>query len=276
VTNSRRIPIVKAHGYGNDFLLVRDGDAAGLDPRSLTRAVCNRHTGIGADGLIFFAPAASSTPASARMRLINSDGSDAEVSGNGVRCLAALLAEERGLVDAGAIVRIETDAGPKRLELVGSADGRVTFRAAMGRPADITREPLLVAGETIDAVILSMGNPQCVVLGTLPSRADFLRLGPALEHHPRFRAGTNVEFAEVRGRDDVRILIWERGAGETQSSGTGSCAAAVAAATCGGAARDVQVSAPGGTQRVEWLDDEVYLTGWAELVVRGEWIAQRP
>ena len=120
---------------------------------------------------------------------------------------------------------------------------------------------------------MNIGNPQCVVLGPLPDEERFRRLGAALERHQMFREGTNVEFAAVETPASVRILIWERGVGPTSSSGTGSCAALVAAAAFGGAARDAEVIAPGGAQRVEWRDDSVYLTGWAEVICEGEWLA---
>ena len=129
--------------------------------------------------------------------------------------------------------------------------------------------PLL--GETVTAIGARMGNPQCVVLGPLPDADRFNRLGPALSTHPMFPAGTNVEFAQVEAPDRVRILIWERGVGPTTSSGTGTSASAVAAAAHGGAARAIDVVAPGGTQRVEWREDGVYLTGWAEVVLEGDW-----
>jgi len=119
---------------------------------------------------------------------------------------------------------------------------------------------------------MSFGNPQCVVLGPLPDEARFSRLGPALEHHAIFPARSNVEFAHVEAPDRVRILIWERGVGPTTSSGTGSCASLIAAAAFGGAARDATVIAPGGQQRVEWRDEAVYLTGWAEILFEGEWL----
>ena len=136
---------------------------------------------------------------------------------------------------------------------------------------------LPVAGETLPVVTLGMGNPQCVALmDALPDPARFARLGPGLSTHPRFPAGTNVEFAVVEPPSTVRILIWERGVGPTESSGTGSSAAAVAAMAFGGAPRDVTVIAPGGSQRVEWRDEGVYLTGWAEIVLDGEWTASRP
>jgi diaminopimelate epimerase len=119
---------------------------------------------------------------------------------------------------------------------------------------------------------MSFGNPQCVALGALPDEARFNRLGPALERHEIFPARSNVEFAHVESPDAVQILIWERGVGPTTSSGTGSCAALIAAAAYGGAAKDATVIAPGGRQRVEWRDDSVYLTGWAEVVFDGDWL----
>jgi diaminopimelate epimerase len=144
----------------------------------------------------------------------------------------------------------------------------------MGAPVGLRKMVVDAAGESISAVLLNIGNPQCVVLGTLPDDRRFRKLGAALERHALFPEGTNVEFAQVSSPDCVHILIWERGVGPTQSSGTGSCAALVAAAAYGGAARDADVVAPGGTQRVEWLDEGVFLTGWAEVVCEGEWVRQ--
>jgi diaminopimelate epimerase len=133
-----------------------------------------------------------------------------------------------------------------------------------------------VQGEQLDVVVLNMGNPQCVLLGPLPGRERFASLGGALEHHEAFPQGTNVEFVEVERGDCLRILIWERGVGLTASSGTGSCASLVAAAAYGGADRDAEVVAPGGSQRVEWRADGVYLTGWAEMICEGRWIRPLP
>jgi diaminopimelate epimerase len=129
-----------------------------------------------------------------------------------------------------------------------------------------------VLGETLTATLLRTGNPQCVIIGPLPAAERFRTLGEALSTHAMFPAGTNVEFAAVEAPDRVRILIWERGVGPTSSSGTGSTAAAVAAAAHGGAARAVDVIAPGGTQRVEWTETAAYLTGWADLVLEGTWL----
>jgi diaminopimelate epimerase len=141
----------------------------------------------------------------------------------------------------------------------------------MGTPENLRRLQLTAAGETLEVVAMTFGNPQSVVIGPIPDEARFGRLGPAIERHDAFRDGTNVEFAVVESPTLVRILIWERGVGSTMSSGTGSCAALIAAATFGGASRDAEVVAPGGSQRVEWLDDAVYLTGWAEVLFDGEW-----
>ena len=204
------------------------------------------------------------------MQLVNADGSRAEVSGNGVRALAALMlqGDDRDEVE----ITIGTEAGDKKLTRSGGSLTRQTYRAAMGEPTDIRRLTLTASAETLQTVVLNIGNPHCVILGGLPDPARFSLVGAALERHPAFPAGTNVEFVSVERPDRIRILIWERGVGPTQSSGTGSCAAAVASAAFGGAARVVEVIAPGGSQRVEWQDDGVYLTGWAEVLCECLWL----
>jgi diaminopimelate epimerase len=257
----------KAHAYGNDFVYVRSRDVApGVALDALARELCERHTGIGADGLILYEPAAEG----ASMRLLNADGSWSEVSGNGVRGLAALLLRDD--TRESAAVTITTAGGVKTLVRTGREGSRQTFRAAMGLPADLRQVTVTAAGESVQLAVMNFGNPQCVALGALPDEARFNRLGPALEHHEIFPARSNVEFAHVEAPDAVRILIWERGVGPTTSSGTGSCASLIAAAAFGGAARDATVIAPGGRQRVEWRDDSVYLTGWAEVLVEGDWL----
>jgi diaminopimelate epimerase len=265
----------KAHAYGNDFIYVRADAVAGAcrggpdDVAALARELCDRHTGIGGDGLIVFDP----TAGGASMRLFNADGSRAEVSGNGVRALGALLMRERG--GDPSHVTIQTEAGLKEVTHVPLDEDTGTrrhFRTSMGLPRDVRQGAVDAAGEALQIVIMDFGNPQAVLLGPLPSRERFARLGSALERHDMFPGGTNIEFAEVESREAVRIVIWERGVGPTSSSGTGSCAALVAAASFGGASRTADVIAPGGSQRVEWLDDSVYLTGWAELLFDGEWL----
>jgi len=263
------IGVVKGHAYGNDFLLspLDEARQAGTDFAALARAMCHRHHGIGADGLILY----DLRPGGAVMMLLNADGSPSELSGNGLRCLAAHVVRTQQL-PVGHVVSVDTGAGSKCLELLSIDERRYSFRAALGAPTDIREVTIPVMGESVRATTLGMGNPQCVVLGALPDTERFNRLGPALSTHALFPAGTNVEFAHVEAPDRVRIVIWERGVGPTTSSGTGSSASAVAAAAHGGASRDVQVIAPGGTQRVEWREDGVYLTGWADLVLEGAWL----
>lgn len=258
--------LVKAHAFGNDFLLLDEREAGPPATLAATaRAVCARHRGIGADGLLIY----RTDGVRASMRLFNADGSPSEISGNGLRCLAAWMAR-RG---AAGTLEVETDAGLKVLELLDRQGSRYTFRAAMGQPEDVRRARIRVGGEEVDAVTLRVGNPQCVLLGEVSEARLHAVAGP-LAIHPHFPAGTNVELAAVEAPGRVRILIWERGVGPTEASGTGACAAAVAAMSFGGAARDVEVHSPGGAQRVEWRDDGLYLTGWAEVVAEVRWIAE--
>jgi len=259
----------KAHAYGNDFLYTPMSAVGDVDVADLARRMCARMTGIGADGLILF----ETRQGGARMRLHNADGSIAEVSGNGVRGLAALLAHQEQ-APAGTSYVIETDAGAKTLELVSHDErGLPVFRAAMGQPERLTQQRIEVDDDVLPLVTLWMGNPQAVWLVDALDTREMLRVGAALQHHPAFPDAVNVELARVVSPGEVEILIYERGVGPTQSSGTGSCAAAVAAAAYGGASRRLDVVAPGGRQRVEWRDDGVYLTGWAEVICEGTWLA---
>jgi diaminopimelate epimerase len=274
--------VIKAHAYGNDFLLVPSSevrlpstplgpgkpDATYVDGPALARTLCARHEGVGADGLILF----TLRDRGAAMTLFNADGSAAELSGNGLRCLAALVARAQDL-RTGTTVVVDTAAGPKPLDLLGRDGERYTCRAAMGQPQEIRELTIYIGAEQVTATVLRIGNPQCVVLGPLPDPGRFAWLGPALSTHSMFAEGTNVEFVQVEAPHRVRMLVWERGVGPTTSSGTGACAAAVAAAAHGGAARNVDVVAPGGIQSVEWRDDGVYLTGWAEILFEGDWLA---
>ncbi len=205
------------------------------------------------------------------MTLYNADGGVAEVSGNAVRCLAAIVAD--GKTDAREVV-IETGAGAIPLTLVGSSGDRVTFEALMGQPTGLGQRSLEAAGELVEVVELSVGNPQCIVLEGPVDEARLQKLGAALATHPTFPAGSNVELVEVETRSRIRILIWERGVGPTAASGTGACASAVAAAVYGGASRDVDVVSPGGTQHVTWTDEGIRLTGWAQIVLTGRWLGR--
>lgn len=273
------VKFIKAHAYGNDFLFMRESEVSADEAADIARAVCERHTGIGADGLILF----KSTPEGASMKLFNADGSKAEVSGNGIRCLAAILVgqvserysqKQTGLVskpEPGEQTVIETDGGIKTLVLLDEAAPRYTFRAFMGEPEGVRRVDLNVLGESVRVIVLSVGNPQCIVLTDRLDETQFRRFAPELAVHEAFPDGTNVEFVKVERPDRIRVLIWERGVGPTTASGTGACASAVAAVAHGGAARSMDVVSPGGSQYVEWKDDGIYVTGWAEIVARGEW-----
>ena len=259
--------IVKAHAYGNDFLLMPEQEMPpDADRAAVARELCDRYRGVGGDGLITFADG----PRGARMRLLNADGSYSEVSGNGVRCLAAWLARTRSMRPRQS-VEIETDAGAKTLELLEADGRRLTFRAEMGQPENVRQQTIDVDGTPVDAVTLRVGNPQCVVLGEV-NETRLRTIAAKLAVHSIFPEGSNVELARVEAPDRVQILIWERGVGPTEASGTGACAAAVAAMSFGGAARDLQVTSPGGTQRVEWTDRGLFLTGWAEVVLDGRWL----
>jgi diaminopimelate epimerase len=260
------ITLIKAHAYGNDFLLAEEHTVQRhADQPALARAVCERHRGIGADGLILYAR----TAAGASMRLLNADGSRSEVSGNGVRCLAAWLVSTTR--PAGREIDIDTEAGTKRLTLLSADSGRYTFRASMGEPEQIARRTIDVGHTVVDAITMRVGNPQCVVLGDVTN--DRLHtVASKLAVHPSFPEGTNVELATVDAPDRVRILIWERGVGPTEASGTGACAAAVASMQYGGASKDVEVVSPGGAQRVEWSGAGLFLTGWAELIAEARWL----
>ena len=263
------LDLVKAHAYGNDFLFapVEQTEAGGR--AALARRLCDRHTGVGGDGLVLYAP----TAAGARMTLYNADGGRAEVSGNAVRCLAAIVVRDRPSLDRPVI---ETDAGSIPLTRIGPAGRRTTFDALMGAPSGLRRRRLEAGGESVEVVELSVGNPQCIVLGGEVSDRRLRRLGAALATHEAFPRGTNVELVEVESSSRIRILIWERGVGPTAASGTGACASAVAAAAFGGAARDVEVVSPGGAQRVRWTDEGIRLTGWADIVLTGRWLDPEP
>ena len=237
---------------------------------ALARELCDRHTGIGADGLILYDADADG----ASMRLFNADGSRAEVSGNGVRGLAALLLRDDDRGDA-ADRPSTREGGIKRLDAHRRATGaRQTFRAAMGLPADLRQVSVDRRGRDAAARRDEHRQPAGVVLGPLPDDERFNAARAGARASPDVsRRGTNVEFAQVEAPDAVRILIWERGVGPTCSSGTGSCASLIAAAAFGGAARDADGHRPWRPQRVEWRDDSVYLTGWAEVLFDGEWLA---
>jgi diaminopimelate epimerase len=258
-----RIPFTKASACGNDFLLVEGAHASG-DLSALTRRLCDRHRGIGADGVEWLFPDAE---ADIMARLINADGSEAEISGNGTRCVAADLCSREGSAE----IVVRTGAGLKTCRLARQEGANFDFEADMGRPE--VGEPLAIEslGVRIVGTKVSMGNPHFVIfVEDFPD--GWQRQAALIGTQPQFPQGTNVVYAAVRGGNDIEIRMFERGAGETQSSGTGSCAAAVAAIASGRVASPVIVTAPGGPQTVRW-ENQVYLRGPATLICRGEFFA---
>ncbi|HXG32284.1 MAG TPA: diaminopimelate epimerase [Bryobacteraceae bacterium] len=264
-----RIPFTKAHGAGNDFLLTWAHEAPATGQAAVARAICARHTGVGADGWILVSPPPRGAGWDGEIRLFNADGSAAEISGNGTRCAAAFLLSA-GLETA--VVRVRTGAGVRELRLLERNELRFRFEMAMGRPACNPEEAAirLELGDTaVDATIVDVGNPQCAVF-VESLDFDWRRLGAALESHPRFPNRTNVSFVRVADRRTLEVRFWERGVGETMSSGTGATGAFWAAFLRGRVESPVTVLTPGGRLELR-LDDQVYLAGPARIVAGGEY-----
>ncbi len=271
----------KMHGAGNDYVFVDCiAQRLGEDPRELARQLSDRHRGIGSDGLILIEPSDS---ADACMRMFNADGSEAEMCGNGIRCVAKFLVD-KNLV-RGPHVVVDTLAGRIELDVLGSSGRQSRVRVDMGPPIlEAVRIPTTLAGSppveapmTVDGTefrvtCVSMGNPHCVIFVEELSDALVLELGPMIERHPAFPQRVNVEFARVIDRHRVQARIWERGSGETQACGTGACGICVAGVLTGRLDRRVAVALSGGTLETEWREDShVMLTGPAETVFEGEW-----
>jgi diaminopimelate epimerase len=263
------IPFTKAHGARNDFLLTRREDLpmqAG-ELAALARAICERHSGAGADGWILITNANKGEPAA--IELWNSDGSRSQISGNGTRCAAALLVESG---EAGDDIRIATGAGVKTLRLLDRHGHRYLFEMNMGRPEIEELHASVVPGH--ECVILNVGNPQCVVF-TGDFEFDWRIMGAGLERHPRFPHRTNVSFVRVVDQHTLDVRFFERGAGETMSSGTGSTGAAAAALARGMVRSPVHVDTPAGPLELRVQNDDIYLEGPAEIVAEGQFYYER-
>jgi diaminopimelate epimerase len=291
----------KFHGYGNDYLVFEATElkGVGLSPGferigagepffEFVKHVCDRHYGAGSDGVAVVEPLGGEADFS--LRIFNPDGGEAAMSGNGSRCAAAYLLYA-GLW-SGEELRFSTRAGVKRYRLrERMGEGSFRFEAEIGRPRFdsasipmLTGEPLaevrgyplaLPDGETVAVTALQMCNPNCCAFVADLDEVDWRRLGRTIESHAAFPERTNVEFIRVLDRGNIEARVWERGAGETLSSGTGASAAAVASMVGGHTDRHVTVSMPGGLLEVLWREDgEVLLTGTAEVVYRGEWLKE--
>ena len=259
-----KIPFTKAHGARNDFLLTWESDVPEGDLAAVARAICNRHTGIGADGWMIVTPPADAA-ADGAIHLYNSDGSEAEISGNGTRCAAALLIRHG---HAAGAVRIRTGAGLKTLRLLERRDLSFVFEMNMGRPeVRALHAELPVGGNIRDVTLVWVGNPQCVVPVT-DFDFDWRSLGAAIESHRQFPNRTNVSFVRPVDAHTIDVRFYERGAGETMSSGTGSTGAAVATVARGLAQSPVRVLTPAGPIDLR-LEEDVFLTGPAEIIGEG-------
>ncbi|HUK89724.1 MAG TPA: diaminopimelate epimerase [Blastocatellia bacterium] len=281
------IEFCKLQAMGNDFLvtIVEDVNRV-IDTAELARRICSRNFGAGADGLIVVDRKGTEEAAFAS-RIFNSDGTEAEISGNGTRCVAAYL-YWAGMWNEPEIA-ISTAAGIKRGVLRGMEGLRFDFTFDMGQPkvGDDSNaaktgqeaqpgvdEELVVGGETVRFTEVSMGNPHCGIFLPELDDASFNRLGPLVESHPRFPHHTNVEFIKPISDSEIEVRFWERGVGPTMSSGTGSCAATVASVMNGKSSRRVTVHTAGGNLEVYWREDgRLMLTASAEVVYRGEWLS---
>ena len=255
----------KMQGLGNDYLYVY-GEPK--DPEALSRRLSDRHFGPGSDGMIWISPSAA---ADFRMRIFNADGSEARMCGNGIRCVGKYV-YDKGYTDKTRL-RIETLSGIRTLEL-NLSGGRVkTVGVDMGRAAVSEPLALEVNGETVACVPVDMGNPHAVIFVEDAEKAPLLTLGPALERHPAFPGGVNVEFVQVLAPGRLRMRVWERGSGVTLACGTGACASTAAAAARGycEAGETVSVRLDGGDLQVRVeADGQVHMTGPAEFVYEGE------
>jgi diaminopimelate epimerase len=275
-----KIEFTKYQGLGNDFILVdnRHQSEPELNLQQ-SEKLCDRHFGVGADGVIFLLPGVNGTDFS--MRIHNSDGSEPEMCGNGIRCLARFIADLQG--DTGTpTYRIHTLAGVITPQL--QADGQV--KVDMGRPRLLASEipttltapdlkvvdqPLEVAGQTWSVTAVSMGNPHCITFVEDVAAIPLAELGSKFEHHPVFPQRTNTEFIQVVSPNHLIMRVWERGAGATLACGTGACAALVAAVLSDRAHRQATIELPGGPLDISWpaLEQSVFMTGPAQKVFVG-------
>ena len=271
----------KMHGAGNDYIYVNGFEEHLDQPADVARAVSDRHFGIGSDGLIVILP---STHADFRMRMFNADGSEAQMCGNGIRCLAKYV-YDRGMTQK-TTIQVETLAGVLELQLFPSNAVVDKVRVKMGEPrleraqipmqgpmGRVLQEPLVVDGATFTITAVSMGNPHCVVFVDDPQTFDVRSWGPRFEHHPLFPEGVNTEFVRVLDPQTFSMRVWERGSGETLACGTGASAVAVACHLTGRTGRRVTGHLRGGSLELEWneVDNQVYMTGPAVEVFNGEW-----
>lgn len=277
----------KLEALGNDFIIAEGEMVSESDYSDLAQDICERHFGVGADGLVYFGRGESE--ADFRMRIFNADGGEAEMSGNGLRCLAAHLYHQR--LHQNPELKIQTAAGLKTLQLMKTAGQDFLFAVDMGSPileySGIPFRPgsipdslvgysLKVGDKILKVTITSMGNPHCSTFVQDFEEIEWEKLGPQIEKHPSFPQRTNVEFVRVRNRGEIEVRFWERGAGKTLASGTGSCAASVASILNGYVDSSLQVNTLGGPLQIHWRPGEpVRLKGPARFICEGNFFWKR-
>jgi len=257
---------VKSHGLGNDYIVIDPANVPFAVTPEAVRLICDRHRGVGSDGILLVSPGGG---ADFGLRIFNPDGSEAEKSGNGARIFAKFL-REHGYTDEDRFT-LDTPGGRVTCALERE-DGRVArVTVDMGKPRFDALDSIEVDGRRLEVTSVSMGNPHCVVIVPDLTKIDVHALGPKIERHPAFPKRTNVQFAEIVSRSEVRILIWERGAGYTLASGSSSCAVAAACQRKGLTDRDVTVSMPGGQLAITIADDgEIRMRGPVEEICAGD------
>jgi diaminopimelate epimerase len=275
------IRFAKLHGIGNDFVFIDQitQHQTIVDAPALAKRICDRHKGVGADGLIFLE---RGDLAPFRMTMLNPDGSNGGMCGNGVRCAARLLVENGHQPLAPFTLEVEQrllEVEPIRTDWIRVNMGMASLTRAeigmMGVPSDtFISQAIEVRGEEFLGTAVSMGNPHLVILTDNLEAVDLSKLGPAFEHHPLFPFRTNVHFCEVVDSGHLKQRTWERGAGITLACGSGACSVGVAAFLAGGASRKVRIELPGGELGIEYLQSgDVLMEGSAERVFEGEWVA---
>lgn len=276
----------KVHSLGNDFLVVDERRSKGIADRGeFATRICDRHTGVGADGLLLIS-IKDRDKGRVKFRIFNADGTEAEISGNGLRCAAAYLYHTKA-IESPRIIFLTT-TGDRECDLLEREDLLYKIRIEMGVPIFRSDEipfddgsihekiidyPLFINQKIYNLTVLSLGNPHSTIfVDSFPARIEWHQVGSEIEDHPFFPKRTNIEFIRVLNRKEIEVLFWERGVGETLSSGSGSCAAAVASILKGLTERTVTVKTTMGNLTVEWEKDKVYQSGPSELVFAGEFL----
>jgi diaminopimelate epimerase len=274
----------KIHSLGNDFLIIDESETPELEEKeALARRICKRHTGVGADGVLIIS-VKDKTKGYVKFRIFNADGTEPEVSGNGLRCAAAYLHHQKKIESPSIL--FSTNVGERECDLIEKKDTLYQIKIEMGIPHFSSQDipfddgsfhekiidyPLSIQQKVLPITLVSIGNPHCdIFFDRFPARIEWHQLGYEIEFHPFFPKRINIEFIRVLNRNDIEVLFWERGVGETLSSGSGSCAAAVASILKGLTDRKVNVRTSMGSLMVEWEKEKVYQTGPSQIVFSGD------